>query len=213
MCSLIYKKNNGYYRELVFNVLYVLFSHSYADTATHDDFKETFGDADFISLATGRAQNIRKAPAVASVVTANEIKEMGALSLQEVLDTVPGIHVSVAPGNYLPTYLIRGITSTFNPHVLLLINGLPMTNVFLGNRGQAWGGMPVESIVRIEIIRGPGSSVHGADAFAGVINVVTKSANNISTSNYGLRSGSFATHSGWVQQTGHLGNIDMFSSI
>lgn len=208
-----FKKMGKPNRELLIFAIFIFSSQIYAETSGYDDFKETFGDVDFITLATGRAQKIAKAPAVASVFTADDIKEMGALSLQEVLETLPGIHVSVAPGNYLPVYLIRGITSTFNPHVLILINGNPMTNVFLGNRGQAWGGMPVENIERIEVIRGPGSAVHGADAFAGMINIITKGANELNVTNYGLRTGSYGTKDGWVQQTGNLGTVNMSASL
>ncbi len=180
---------------------------------SEDSFEESFGDAVFVSIATGRAQNIVNAPAVASVITAAEIKEMGAFSLEQVLQVIPGIHMSVSPGSYLPIYQFRGISSAFNPHVLLLVNGIPMTNVFVGNRGQVWSGMPVESIERIEVIRGPGSAVHGADAFAGVINVVTKGANNIAGTDFGLRTGSFGTKDGWVRHTGQLGAVNVFASL
>jgi len=190
-----------------------LLSISYAHASQLEDFSSVFGDEAFVSIATGRAQHIGKAPAVASVITAENIKEMGATSLEEILETVPGVHVTVESGGYTPVYLFRGVYSAFNPHVLLLINGTPMTNVFFGNRGQVWGGMPVESIERVEIIRGPGSAVYGADAFSGVINVITKSTTGAGGTEFGVRGGSFETRNFWVQNGRAFGDLKVFSSL
>jgi len=132
-----------------------------------------YGDEDFISIATGISQPIAKAPAVASVITALDIKRLGATDIDQVLETVPGLHIARST-IYNPLYNFRGIHSDFNPQVLMLINGVPLSNLFHGDRNLVWGGMPVESISRIEVIRGPGSALYGADAFAGVINIVTK---------------------------------------
>lgn len=138
-----------------------------------------YGDESIISIATGIQQPLTKAPAVASVVTAEQITEMGAFDLDEVLETIPGLHVSRSYVGYNPIYVFRGIHSSYNPQVLMLINGIPITNLFHGDRNQAWGGMPVDAIERIEVIRGPGSAVYGAEAFAGTINIITKTAANI----------------------------------
>lgn len=156
-----------------------------------------YGDEEIISIATGATQPIALAPAVASAVTADEIKEMGARDLDEVLETVPGLHVARNFIGYNPIYTIRGIYSQFNPQVLVLINGIPITNVYQGDRNQVWGGMPVEGIQRIEVIRGPGSAVYGADAFAGVIDIITKTAKDIPRPQVGGRIGSFDTSEAW----------------
>jgi len=191
----------------------ILVSSSIVQAAAPAGFESVYGDRAFVSIATGRAQDIGKAPAVTSVITAEDIKEIGASSLEEILETVPGVHVTFEVGNYLPIYLFRGIYSAFNPHVLMLINGTPMTNVFFGNRGQGWGGMSIESIERVEIIRGPGAAVYGADAFAGVINIITKDAADIRGTQYGLRGGSFETRDLWVQNGQNFGDLKMFSSL
>jgi len=163
-----------------------------------DELLWTFGDEDFVSIATGRKQSISKAPAVASVITAAQIKNIGARDIDEALETIAGLHVSHRSGGYNPVYVIRGIHSDFNPQVLLLINGIPINNVFGGDRSQVWGGMPVENISRIEVIRGPGSAVYGADAFAGTINIVTKVASEIDGLEVGASGGSFDTYRTWA---------------
>lgn len=152
-----------------------------------------YGDESMISIATGTQQSIAKAPAVASIITAETIETMGATDIDEVLESIPGLHVNRTNFGYNPIYTFRGIHSTYNPQVLILINGIPLTNLFQGDRGLIWGGMPVKAIERIEVIRGPGSAVYGADAFAGVINIQTKTEADINETVLSVSQGSFDT--------------------
>lgn len=173
-----------------------------------DDLALAYGDKSFVSIASGIRQPIARAPSVATVVTAEDIEAIGAADLDEVLETVPGLHVSRSPIGYNPIYTIRGIHTQYNPQVLMLVNGVPITGVFVGNRSQIWGGMPVENIARIEVIRGPGSALYGADAFSGVINIITKAAADINGTQIGLRAGSFRSRDAWVQHGGTWGGFD-----
>ena len=95
-----------------------------------EDLALVYGDKDFISIATGNRQPIRNAPATATVITAADIEAMGATDLDEVLETVPGVHIARSASGYNPIYTFRGIYSQFNPHVLMLMNGVPMTSVY-----------------------------------------------------------------------------------
>ena len=158
-----------------------------------------------VSIATGRAQPLRRAPAVASVITAEDISRIGATDLDEVMETVPGVHVSRNVQAYNPLYLIRGIYGQFNPQTLVLLDGMPLTMQFIGNRGNGWAGMPLENIARVEVIRGPGSAMYGADAYSGVINLVTKEASDIQGTQVGARVGSFQSRSAWAMHGGQWG--------
>jgi outer membrane receptor protein involved in Fe transport len=151
-----------------------------------------------VSIVTGRSQSLRRAPAVATVITAEDIARTGATDLDEVMESVPGVHVSRNVQGYNPLYLFRGIHSQFNAQTLMLLDGMPLTMLFIGNRGNAWGGMPLENIERIEVIRGPGSALYGADAYSGVINLVTKGARDIAGTEWGARAGSFQSHQAWA---------------
>ncbi len=173
-----------------------------------EDLARIYGDVEVIALATGSQQSVRYAPAVASVITGTDIEIMGATDLDQILQSAPGFHVSYSPINFNSIYIVRGIYSETNPQVLVLINGVPITNLFAGNRGQGWGGMPVNNIARIEIIRGPGSALYGADAFSGTINVVTKTAADIPSTVVGARAGSFKTREAWLQHGGAWGNFN-----
>ncbi len=155
-----------------------------------------YGSEEFISIATGYKQPLSRAPAVASIFTAEDIRRAGATDLDHILEMVPGLHVSRSYQGYNPIYAVRGIYSTFNPQLLLLINGIPQTNLFTGGRNFVWGGMPVEAIERVEVIRGPGSAVYGADAFAGVVNIITRSAASYTGVEAGVHFGSDSTRNG-----------------
>jgi len=177
--------------------------------ADEDDLVLSYGNKAFVSIATGSQQDISRAPAVASVITAQDIQAMGATNMNQALESVPGLHVSYSGLYNDPIYSFRGITTQYNPQTLMLVNGIPINDAFLGNRDFAWGGVPVQNIARIEIIRGPGSALYGADAFAGVINVITKTAADINGTGYGARAGSFDTHEAWFQHGGKMGPLDV----
>ena len=190
-------------------VFLLLASLSHANYEEEEALIELYGDEEVISIATGSAQPISRAPAVATVITAKEIREMGARDIDEVLETVPGLHVSYSSILYNPIYTFRGIHSGFNAQVLMLVNGISINNLFQGDRSQVWGGFPIESVSRIEVIRGPGSAVYGADAVAGVINIITMQAGEIDGIKVGSRLGSFDTQDVWALYGGKLGEFEV----
>ncbi|MGI9287874.1 MAG: TonB-dependent receptor plug domain-containing protein, partial [Pseudomonadales bacterium] len=177
-----------------------------------DDLLELYGDDETVSISTGTEQSIRLAPSVASVVTEADIRNRGATNLQEALEMVPGLHVSLSNNNLLSSvYSIRGIHTAQNTQILLLIDGIPLRQVFNGGLPIGFT-MPVQNIKRIEIIRGPGSAVFGADAFAGVINVISKSPADIGVVETGVRYGSFDKQDYWLQSGGKLGDAWQYSA-
>ncbi len=175
-----------------------------------DELALIYGDRSTVAIATGSRQPLRRAPAVASVITAEDIAAMGAIELDQVLATVPGLSVSRVAGFYGPVYSMRGIGagSTNTPQILVMQNGVPMTTMYTGE-GNRLGRVPLENIARIEIIRGPGSALYGADAYGGVINLITKSALDTAGTQAGLRAGAFNTRDGWVQHGGKMGAVDV----
>ena len=199
------------YKYFLINIalLFCISNVAYSDYDEEEALIELYGDEEIISIATGSAQPISRAPAVATVITAKDIKEMGATDIDEALETVPGLHVSRRARQNLPIYTFRGVFDQNNPQVLVLVNGISINNLFVGDRSQVWGGMPVEAISRIEVIRGPGSAVYGADAFAGVINIITKEAAEIDGFELGSRVGSFDTRDAWALYGGEVGGFDV----
>ncbi len=149
-----------------------------------------------VSIATGTAKPVYQSAAVTTVITADQIKAMGATELRQVLETVPGLHVSIQAVTNDPMYSMRGIHNPVNNQVLVMLNG---TRYSVPYKGSSMTGLelPLEAIQQIEVIRGPGSALYGADAFAGVINIVTKKANDIDGTQIGIRGGSWDTQSIW----------------
>jgi iron complex outermembrane receptor protein len=195
------------YRGMILAFASALSFHGAASLAqeSEDDLAMAYGDNRMVSIATGAKQSLRRAPAVATVITAEEMAAMGATDLDQVLETVPGLHVNHSPSMFSSQYVIRGVYSLYTPQVLMLQNGIPVTTLLTGGKGSLWGGLPLENIARIEVIRGPGSALYGADAFSGVINVITKTAADIDGTHVGVRVGSFNTRDTWVQHGGDLG--------
>ena len=163
-----------------------------------DSLEDFYGDEDFVSIATGTKKAIHKAPAVTTVITADAIKMMGANSVYEILENVTGIHIY--PSNLdrmKPNFSIRGIHTPENPQTLVLVNGEKTTYEYTGSRWEQFN-VGVDLIERIEVIRGPGSAVYGADAFSGVINIITQGVNSLSNTEVGVKTGSFNTKSSWI---------------
>ena len=167
-----------------------------------------FYEADeLVEIANMRLQPIDKAPAVVTVITAQDIKSMGATNITQALETVPGLHVSTHYQVGIPLFNFRGIFTEFNAQVLIMVNGVPINTLFTGSPDLVWKGMAVEAISRIEVIRGPGSAIYGADAFAGVINVITKTSAELKGTESGFRLGSFNTQDAWLTSGGTLGEF------
>ena len=100
---------------LVMASLTIIADKSVADSDL--ELMSLYGGEEFISIATGVTQPIAKAPAVASVVTAEEIEKIGARDIDDVLETIPGLHVARDSTGYNPIYTFRGIYAGLNPQV------------------------------------------------------------------------------------------------
>lgn len=165
-----------------------------------------------VSIASGTLKSLSHSAAVTSVITAEQISAMGATELHEVLETIPGVHATLQPVTNDYSYTVRGMYNTTNAEVLLMING---TRFSVPYQGTHMAGMiiPVENIQRVEVIRGPGSALYGADAFAGVINIVTKKASDIDGVTVGARGGNSDMKSSWGQYGGQWQGWDVAASL
>ena len=158
-----------------------------------------------VTISTNTRQPRHKAPSVVSVISATDIEKAGAANLVEILETVPGIHIFYNTFAFRPLISFRGAKAN---QTLLMVNGSPMKDLYWGF-GNYWKGLPVSMIDRVEIIRGPGSAVYGADAAAGVINVITKTAAGIHHNEVGVRAGSYNSQTAWAQYGGDWNGFDI----
>jgi outer membrane cobalamin receptor len=168
---------------------------------------EELFDLPIVAIATGTAVPLEKAPSVASLITAKDIKAMGALTIDEVLEAVPGLHIIPSTLNRLtPTYSFRGLYTGANSQVLMMFNGHRVVADLFNNSISHLARLNIENISRIEVVRGPGSAIYGADAYSGVINIITKSAKELDGFHAGVRGGTDNTQNLWAQYGGNLGN-------
>jgi len=146
-----------------------------------------------VSLATKRQIPVRKAPAIATVITAAEIRNMGARDLTDVLALVPGFSRSITEfGSSM--FEVRGTTTQLSEKILLMVDGHPLNRNFVGSGLYYVGNdLPVDNIRQIEVIRGPGSALYGANAFLATVNVITRDAGQINGVEINAAGGSFDT--------------------
>jgi outer membrane receptor for ferrienterochelin and colicins len=147
--------------------------------------------------ASKHEQSVSDAPSSVTVVTGDEIQRYGYRSLADVLEAVRGFYIT--SDRYQSYIGVRGFgrLGDWNSRVLLLVDGHRINDDVLG---QAFIGLEfpvdVDSIQRIEIVRGPSSSLYGANAFFAVVNVITQSQNQPKREELSFAAGSFGSYGG-----------------
>jgi iron complex outermembrane receptor protein len=139
---------------------------------TTEDFGVPYEET--VVAASRRSQSALDAPNSITIISGDEIRASGLLSLPEVLRRVPGAEV-MSTGLASSNLSFRGFNQRISNKVLVLVDGRPEYQDFLGI--TLWAGLPVglEEIERVEVIRGPGSAMYGANAMLGVVNIITRS--------------------------------------
>lgn len=130
------------------------------------------------SSVSKSAENIYETPATIVVITEDQIKNRGYQSIEELLYDVPGFDITRANGVTYSLAYQRGYRSTSTDRTLFLIDGVE-ENDLCSNIAYLSRQYPLTNIKRVEIIYGPASTMYGANAFAGVINVITKNSSSI----------------------------------
>jgi iron complex outermembrane receptor protein len=141
-----------------------------------DELKFLAAERHVVVTASKQAEHVSKTVATTTVISKNDIAQMGARTLLDILRIVPGLGVTQSSLG-VAQIEVRGITSLASEKVLFMLNGHPLDHN-LQNAGSTWSydDMPVDNIKRVEVVRGPGSALYGANAFLGVINIITMNA-------------------------------------
>ncbi len=142
-------------------------------------------------------QKVTEAPSSVSIITSSEIKNHGYRTLAEILQSVTGFYVTY-DRNY--SYLgVRGFgrPGDYNSKILLLIDGHRMNdNIYDSALIGTEGLLDVDLIDRVEVIRGPGSSLYGSNAFFSVVNIITRRGRNLKGAEVSGEAGSYRTSKG-----------------
>jgi outer membrane receptor protein involved in Fe transport len=161
------------------HTLLVLLSSLAARTAAGDE-RDGAGDFEQLSLdallnptittATKSARTLEQTPSIVSVFGRDDIERLGARQLIDLLRHVPGFYEVGA--QLERNVAIRGIHASSPCHFVVLLDGLPLNDfLFSSSSPDAFS---LEMAERVEIIRGPGSAIYGANALMGVVNIITQ---------------------------------------
>ncbi|QTA92039.1 TonB-dependent receptor [Desulfonema magnum] len=153
-------------------ILLLLFFCQPALIRAQDSESEKIVELEEIVVTSTRTEHqVMDTPSNINVLTTKDIEAMDAKTMADVLDKLPGAYVSNASG-FVPHISLRGTRIGMSAGALVLLNGIPMS---LGKFGYVdWDAIPTETIARIEVVKGPLSSLYGGDAARGVINIITK---------------------------------------
>jgi len=116
------------------------------------------------------AQKLADAPSIISAFNEADINRLGARTLSDVLQTVPGMQLQFKSNGRQKVW-VRGVQSEFNQKILIYLDGVPFRDVF--GDFAIDEELPLENVKRIEVIRGPGGTLYGANAYSAVINIYT----------------------------------------
>lgn len=153
-----------------------------------------FAAEDVVYGAAKHEQKISEAPSAVTVLTEEDIRAIGAESIPELLRYIPGMDVEIINASFY-TVGARGFTTEANNLMLVLIDGMEVNIELFGE--PFWLALPItiQDIKRIEVIRGPGSALYGANAFAGVVNIITKDPKDSSGYYFDAKTGNYHTTS------------------
>ena len=177
------------------------------------DFFAILSEEQMVTSASRYTQDISDAPSAVSIITADQIKKYGYRTLADALRSVRGIYITY-DRNY--TYIRSPgfhLSGDYNSRILVLIDGHRTNDgvydgAYIGHEFPA----DIDDIDKIEIVRGPGSSLYGANAISAVINVITKKT--ISRPNMTVETASLGSHKGSVRLGKRLENGgDLYVSL
>lgn len=179
-----------------FLILLSLLSVLFLSTSiAEDDFQDLLLDisedldSEFTSGATKSLESSLGVPAIVKVFNSAQIRKYN--SLYDVVHTVPGVIVDEGPWGRKYVQIRNMNNTIYNSKTLFMVNGFKIAESSTSNFDLDT--IPIESVKRLEVIRGPGSVLYGSSAYSGVINVVTFDASGYDRNSYELKLGTNGT--------------------
>ncbi|MCP9750079.1 TonB-dependent siderophore receptor [Ferruginibacter sp. HRS2-29] len=161
-----------------------------------------------VVTASGYLQTTDEAPSTITVISAKQIAKRGYEQLEDALRDIPGIDMIHVNG-YAPTlFYFRGMYGAENLRALLMVDGIPENNI-IGSNDMAGPVYSLHNAERVEIIWGPASALYGANAFGGVINIITKKGADINGFKFEKGLGTFNTSFQKISMGIKKGNWDL----
>ncbi len=145
-----------------------------------------------VSIAAAHEQPISRAPSNVYVVTAEDIQQSGAIDLPTILRRIPGLEIIQMTGAHFDVSM-RGDNQSRSNKLLVLVDG---RSIYIDVQGEMlWKTLPITlpEIKQIEVLKGPASAIYGFNAYDGVINIITKSAEEMNGLTVQAGGGEFST--------------------
>ncbi len=182
--------------------------------------------ASLTSSVSKKAESIDMAPATMQVITAKDIADRGYLDIEAVFNDLPGFDISRDFGISYSVLYQRGYRApALTERIMIMIDGVENNDLW-GNAAYVSKQYPISSVKRIEVIYGPASNIYGANAFCGVINIVTKDEDDLITGSTGsdrsskrktvginLHTGAASYNTKFVDGTAGISNKKLFFTV
>jgi vitamin B12 transporter len=181
------------------SLLSVLPFSAQGQTAQQIEIEEVLVSASLLPIAASRSAN------AITVIDSEQLKNRAALSVSDLLRDVPGLAVSRSGVQGSATQIrVRGAEAN---HLLVLIDGVEANDPSQSDELN-WGTLSAADIERIEVIRGPQSAMRGSDAMAGVVNIITRRADQPLNASLFTETGSFGTSNSGFSIGSKQGDFD-----
>lgn len=159
---------------LLHSVVVSILCLTHADELDNNkDFESLLNNAS--ELATKKSLNVDYLPSVVTIIDAQTYSDAGIQTIAEALDMLPGIQMQISPMGYTTT-TVRGLkmpNAYLSDKIKILIDGVAINTEVTGS-SNFYMDFPMQLVERIEVLRGPNSTLYGAGAFYGTVNIITK---------------------------------------
>lgn len=163
-------------------------------------------------IATKKSLNVDYLPSVVTVIDAQTYLDAGIQTVAEALDMLPGIQMQLSPTGYTMT-TVRGLKNPnayLSDKIKIFIDGVAINNEVLGS-SHFYMDFPLQLVEKIEVLRGPNSTLYGAGAFYGTVNIVTKLGNGSEEKQLYLGTGSYRYRSAGTNVNTSAGDWKLFA--
>ncbi|HEU5080807.1 MAG TPA: TonB-dependent receptor [Opitutaceae bacterium] len=162
-----------------------------------------------ISAASKRSQPLFETPAAVSVLLPVDVHRAGASSVSDALRLVPGVHVIEQTAGQWHIG-VRGGNGVQSTKLLVLVDGRSVYSPFYGSVDWGNADVDIDDLARVEVVRGPGATLWGANAVNGIINVISKDARDTQGGVVSARTGSGEPASGHLRYGAKLNETTWF---
>ncbi|HUP63559.1 MAG TPA: TonB-dependent receptor [Thermoanaerobaculia bacterium] len=170
------------------------------------DWNISIAETITVYSASRRTERVTEAPAAVTVIAQEDIVAVAPSGqAPRIVENAPGVDYT-SSGLYDSNFNARGFNSSLNRRILTLIDGRDPAIAFLGAQEWAALSVPIDEMQSVELIRGPGSALYGANAFSGVLNMTTKTPRDTQGGRLMLSGGDLNTRRADIRHAGGFGS-------